>query len=244
MFQDFFSSSSTCLDLPERKNVICNSVAQARSFLGGAPHVSHKKKQMNARRKIVNKRMPKPEVHAGECRMLRMQEDANVKVANAAARIALRTWYAHSLDQADKIVRDIQIDENLELSKAFPEWKATKHIRDGYIMLMSVVNGTKTPVTMCLNYGDIHRNYGGLTFRDMHQQLRCHLSLTNKVSLRVCSYRPWYHYESKGILSYKALPSHDGQCRHLLGTTLLFYTYVHLTPDVCLEDLEEEASLS
>ena len=215
---------------------ICNSVAQARSFKmpRKCSSCSTHKKQMTARHKIVNKRLPQqtPGVHAGESRMLRMQDDAArivrtqeyVNVAMLAARIALRTWYARSFDRADEIVRVIQIDENLELLKAFPEWKATKHTRDGYIMLMSIVNGTKTPVTMCLNYSGCGHYTGGLTFRDMHQQLRCHLSLMDKVSLRVCSYRPWYHYESKGILSYKALPSSDAQCRHLLGTTLLYYS--------------------
>ena len=151
------------------------------------------------------------------------------QAANALAKTALRNWYASSLDRANQLLPGIQINDNLALLKDFPDWKATKNYRDGYVMLMSVLTGTRTPVTLRLNY-DVLAS-GGLTYRELHRQLRCHLSLKPKDSLRVCPYRPWYHYETNGIPvpESHALPSIDVQCRRLLGTTLLFYTYVHLT---------------
>ena len=170
-------------------------------------------------------RLTNRKLTSAECRKL--AEEA----ANVSARIALRNWYASSLYRANQLLPGIQINDNCRLLKKFPDWNATKNHRDGYIMLMSVLNGTRTPVTLCLNYGEAAT--GGLTYRELHRQLRCHLSLTPKSSLRVCPYRPWYHYETKGIPvpESRALPCEDNQCRHLLGTTLIFYTYVHLTDD-------------
>ena len=95
--------------------------------------------------------------------------------ANASARIALRNWYASGLYRPNQLLPGIQINENLELSKHFPAWKATKKYKEGYIMLMSLVKGTAEPVTLCLNYAEAPT--GGLTYRELHRQLRCHLSL-------------------------------------------------------------------
>jgi len=169
--------------------------------------------------KLINRKLDSAECH-------KLAEEA----ANASARIALRNWYASSLRRAHELLPGIQINDNLELCKYFPAWKATKNYRDGYIMVVSLLNGTPTPVTLRLNYAEAAT--GGLTYRELHRQLRCHFSLTPKYSLRVCPYRPWYQWEKTsipGIPESRALPCADVQCRHLLGTTLLFYPYVHLT---------------
>ena len=149
------------------------------------------------------------------------------KCANASARIALKDWYAFGLDQANELLPDIQINENLELLKTFPDWKATKHARDGYIMLKSMFN-TRKPVAIRLDYEAFQA--GGLTYGELHTQLREHLSLTLIDSLRVCPYKPWYHHKttSSPVPESRALPNNKSQCRHLLGTTLIYLTYIHL----------------
>ena len=53
-----------------------------------------------------------------------------------------------------------------------------------------------------------------------------------KVSMRLRCHRPWCRYMlGMPIPEQSALPSHDGQCRHLLGTTLSCYLYIHLTTE-------------
>ena len=87
--------------------------------------------------------------------------------------------------------------------------------------------GEPRPLILQLDYS-AHRT-GGLTYRQLHHQVRESLALEKKVSLRMCSFRPWYRYITQGfpLPENCALPAKDIQCRHLLGTTLLYATYVH-----------------
>ena len=80
-----------------------------------------------------------------------------------------------------------------------------------------------------LDYKDHHS--GGVTCRELHRQVRTRLGLEPKVSLRMCPFMPWHRHikSSFPIPEADAIPAHDRQCRHLLGTTLLYYLYVHLS---------------
>ena len=181
--------------------------------------------------------------------ILKLAEEATNVSARTAARTALRRWYASSLAQANRKLPGIQVDDNFELLKDFPAWKATKKPEDGYIMLMSAISGTRTPVTLRLQYAKMQPYYQGekiskhepeysLTERELLQQLRSHLSLKPHESLRVCPYRPWYHYNTKDLVpASQALVPRDDQCRHLLGTTLFYISPEPASPWGAFPDL-------
>ena len=90
-------------------------------------------------------------------------------------------------------------------------------------MLTSLLSGTPRPVILKLDY-ERHPT-GGLTYRELHDQIRNYLLLEPKVSLRMCPERPWYRHMWKAvpIPEHRALSASDAQCRNLLGTTLLYY---------------------
>ena len=96
-------------------------------------------------------------------------------------------------------------------------------------MLTTLFNATLRPTFLVLDTA--LRFAGRLTYRQMHQQIREALGLESKHSLRLCPLRPWYRYmqTSFPIPEHRALPATDDQCTHLLGTTLLYWSYVHLT---------------
>ena len=155
--------------------------------------------------------------------------------ARLAAKDALCDWYQHGYTQACLKLRATQIDENLELAKKHPHFKATKKDQDGYIMLKSMF-GDPEPVAIRLQYdaaptGGLRYNFmrdnGSLTYRQLWTQLREHLSLMPMHSLRICPYRPWYRWMTQGccVPEHRALPNSDQQCRDLIGTTLVFYSY-------------------
>ena len=94
--------------------------------------------------------------------------------------------------------------------------------------MCSLLNAAPKPVILELDYKE---DSGGLTYRQLHRQVRKSLGLEPKVSLRMCPFMPWHRHikSSFPIPEAHAIPAHDCQCRHLLGTTLLYYTYVHLS---------------
>ena len=100
-------------------------------------------------------------------------------------------------------------------------------------------SGRPKPIVITLEYGERHR--GGLTYRQLHQQIRQALELEPKVSMRLRCHRPWCRYMlDMPIPERSALPSHDAQCRHLLGTTLSCYLYVHFTTEEDEDDFYDD----
>ena len=157
-------------------------------------------------------------------------EDCKAYEARAAAReaakAALKRWYETGFDRANDQIPTLQINDNLKVVGSIPGWQETKGTRNGYIMLTTLLNETLRPVVLRLDY---RISGGGLSGRQLHLQVRAALGLEPKVSLRMVPYRPWYrHYRSSfPIPEAHAIPATDGQCGRFLGTTLLYYTYVH-----------------
>ena len=138
--------------------------------------------------------------------------------ARLAAKDALCFWYQAGYEQACLRLLQAQIDENLELAKKHLHFKDAKRFKDGYIMLKSM-------------FGD-HTlwqfDYGMMVVlhisRQLHTQRREHLSLLPMHSLRICTHRPWHPWMTQRccVPEHRALPNNDHQCRHILGTTLVF----------------------
>ena len=151
------------------------------------------------------------------------------KSAKKQAKASLKAWYATAYKQANAQIPKMQIDYNLKIVSAMPGWLLSKGQRNGYVMLYSLFSGTLIPVILELDY-ESHCT-GGLTYRQLHLQVREHFKLESHVSLRMCPDRPWYRHMQSRIPfpAHRALGVSDAQCRHLLGATLLYYTYVHLT---------------
>ena len=174
--------------------------------------------------KLKNKPLSREDWKAYEARAAVLRDES---IAKEAAKAALQYWYETGYSRADAKTPTLQIDSNLKVVGSIPGWQETKGTRNGYIMLANLLNETLRPVILRLDY----RIYGGgLSGRELHLQVRAALGLEPKVSLRMVPFRPWYrHYRSSfPIPEAHAIPATDGQCRHLLGTTLLYYTYVHL----------------
>ena len=179
-------------------------------------------------KRLKNMPLTPPQCAAPQERLLAQQAVEREAKARAMAKDALARWYTQGFDNANQLLPQIQIEANLQVVAAIPNWKDLKSLRDAYIMLKGLLAGTAMPVILHLDHS--HFGPGRLTYRELHQELRCHLQLQKKVSLLVCPDRPWYNYFTTGIPvpERKALPTNDSQCRHLFGTTLRFYTYTHL----------------
>ena len=102
---------------------------------------------------------------------------------------------------------------------------------------------------------------GDLTQRELHLQIRNHFKLEKKVSLRLCSERPWYDHYTGGhtVPEHRAVPAGDSSSRYLWRTTLRYcpklgyeyggiltttflssHGYAHMVyAHNCLEDCEE-----
>ena len=148
-------------------------------------------------------------------------------IAREAAKAAPQRWYETSYDRANAQIPTLQINSNLEVVASIPGWQEKKGIRNGYVMMSTLLDATPMPLILVLDY---QRVGGGLTYRQLHRQVRESLGLEPKVSLRMCPSRPWHRHirSSFPIPEAHAIPATDGQCGHLFGTTLLYYTYVHL----------------
>ena len=165
------------------------------------------------------------------CNRALTQEEAAAKAAEHAvsqaktvAKIALERWLADASVAAMRKLPEEQRKENLKVVAGINGWIKMKGTRDAYIMLQSLISGSLTPVVLRLDL-----SYGGpgrLTYRQLHQQLRSHLHLEKKVSLRVWTYKPWHGYSILVVLAEDALRCDDKQCKEIWGTTLLYYTHL------------------
>ena len=188
-----------------------------------------------ARKKICNRSLTPAEAPKAQHKLAAMRRlPAEVEeslteraVAMAAAKEALTTWYRTGFYKADARLPQIQIEDNLKDLRYVHDWKDEKQSKDAYIMLRGHFSGSLTPVVLHLDVPDIWTSGGTLTFRQLYQQMRCHLQLSAKFSLRLCADRPWYNYIVSDIPvpENRALPANDSQCNHLLGTTLRYHHY-------------------
>ena len=156
------------------------------------------------------------------------RDEAHEHIVRSIAKVVLQDWYSTGYSRANALMPRIQIDDNLKKVASIPGWQEEKGLRNGYVMLLSSLSGRRVPVILQLEYGTIA--CGGITYRQLHHQVRAALQLEPKHSLRMCPFRPWYRHMTGSIPvpEKRALPASDGQCRHLLGTTLWYYCYVHL----------------
>ena len=147
--------------------------------------------------------------------------------ARIVAKAALQNWYNKCYRIADAKIPKLQIDANLVTVASLPGWQEKEGPKNGYVMLVTLHNGIPRPFILKLDYE--HHPPGGLTYRQLYQQIREGLELEKKVSLRLCPFRPWCRHITKGFPLHDdvVLPVHDAQCTRLLGTTLVYYTYVH-----------------
>jgi hypothetical protein len=164
-----------------------------------------------------------------------MAKEALALKCRAAAKKALVRWYARGFKNANRLLVQIQIEENLRVVSQIPDWKGLKNQKDSYIMLKSLF-GTAVPVILHLNY-DVG-GPGWMTERQLYFEIRQHLQRTvhllPKHSLRVAPHRPWYHHctdripvpEDKALLANGFFS--DRKCSHLFGTSFMFYVYDHL----------------
>ena len=149
-----------------------------------------------------------------------------------AAKAALKQWYHRALCDAEEQIAKVQLDENLFLLRRVQDWHKQKNIKDGYFMMVTPHNWEPRPVILKLDYTDAAYNedrWGGLTKRQLHQQIREHLKLKPVDSLRIRKFRPWLMYmvENFPIPESSALFCNDDQCRDLMGTTLLICWWRH-----------------
>ena len=148
--------------------------------------------------------------------------------AKNAAKLALEEWYKLGFSNADSAIRELQIESNLKIVKAIPGWQENKGNDTGYVMLDMWLSEAQRPVVVTLDYEN--KAWRGLTYRQPQEQIRLALELEPKVSMRLRCHRPWCRYMlDMHIPGSSALPANDAQCRHLLGTTLSCWSYVHLT---------------
>ena len=163
------------------------------------------------------------------CNRSLTQEEAAAKAAEHAvsevrrvAKMALERCFAAASVAAIRKLPEEQRNENWKVGARIHGWIKMKGIRDTFIMLQSLVSGSPTPVILRLDHSRGDDCDGRLTYRQLHQQLRSHLQLEKKVSLRVWKYKPWHAYSIQAALQEDALPCNDEQCKSIWGTTLLY----------------------
>ena len=147
-----------------------------------------------------------------------------IERARKVAKAALQDWYKVGFRMAEKIIPKLQQDGNCKIAGwQMPGWQMQDGSLNGYAMITTLF-GTPRPIVLKLECGT-------LTYRQLHHQIRECLKLEKKVSLRLCPYRPWYRHNTKSfpLPEVSALPATDAKCTHLLGTTLVYYCYVHRT---------------
>ena len=178
-------------------------------------------------RRVANRTLERAEAWEWAARAERYRAEA---AAREVARSALKGWYRRGFANADSAIPKMQIESNLKRVAAIPGWQENKGANNGYVMLDMLMSGALRPVVVVLDYES--KACGGLTYRQLHRQIRLALELEPKVSMRLRCHRPWCRYMLEmPIPERSALPATDVQCTHLLGTTLSCYLYVHLTGD-------------
>ena len=115
--------------------------------------------------------------------------------AKYAAKLALEKWYKRGFSHADSAIRKLQIESNLKIVKDIPQWQENTGDGNGYVMLDMWLSGAQRPVVVMLDYKQ--KACGGLTYRQLHSQIRMALELEPKVSMRLRRYRPWCRYMLK-----------------------------------------------
>ena len=145
------------------------------------------------------------------------------KAARETAVELLSGWVRRAFAKADERLYPLQVEDNLQQVSSIPGWMDKKGTANGYVMLTSMMDASLKPTILTLDSG-------GLTYRQLHEQLRTALNLERRVSLRVIRYRPWHRWITRScpVPEMEALPCNDIRCRRVLGTTLLYWTYVHL----------------
>ena len=153
-----------------------------------------------------------------------LAQRAATQMAEQVTKLYVAAWCRRGALIADQRMPMMQIEANLAHVQNIPDWKTRKSQKDAYIMVRRVFSGVEEPVILLLDHSS------SLTNRELHAQVRCHMQLSGKCSLRMCPYRPWYNYVTTNfpIPEHRAIPSNDGHCRHLFGTTVLCWLYVHL----------------
>ena len=102
---------------------------------------------------------------------------------------------------------------------------------DAYVMLYHQWTGNEEPVILHLNHDPCKGGPGFLTRRELHVQLRAHLRLEPKHSLRICLEQPWYRYwiHRVPVPEEHAIPADDGSSSSYWGMTLRYFQYIHLS---------------
>ena len=186
-------------------------------------------------RKLTNKPLSRDDAKMAVLARALQRDEANeakvldaMGIANEVARAALSSWYEAGYRNAIQLIPKLQVQSNLEVVASMPGWFEKKTVKNGYIMMCSLFNRVPRPVIMELDYNGWNR--GGLTYRQLHRQARESLGFEPKVSLRMCPFMPWHQHITSTfpIPEAHAIPANDRPCTHLLGTTLIYFTYVHL----------------
>ena len=145
--------------------------------------------------------------------------------ARQATRAALERIYETAFSRAQVEILRLQRRENSQYMNGMFNWDQTKKPNIEYVTIRSLVHGETKPVFLQLT------PEGYPTYRQLYLQLREHLALEKKHSLRLCPDCPWYHHCTRGPLlpECRLISAGDSNCATLFGTTLLYYPYVHLT---------------
>ena len=198
----------------------------------GVLETSAAAKRMAPKKKLKNRSLTREDVAA-------LAGSENRKSAAAAAKFALQDWYSRCYDQAHAIIPRMQIESNLEKVTTIPGWTEEKGLKNGYVMLRNMVSGEPRPMIVALDY--TKHPAGGVTGRQLHKQVRQKLQLEAKYSLRIIPDRPWYYHITTRcpIPEEMAIPASEKQYTHLLGTTLLYFSYDHLHDHEVLYSIPE-----
>ena len=171
--------------------------------------------------KLVNKSISRDQARDRAARKFALDES----VARKVAATALLRWYEQAYQEVHHhLAPEMQVNDNLKIVSAIPGWQQKKGTRDGYVMLCNLFDSTPKPMIVMLDHE------GKVTRRQLYQQVRSWLELENRVSLRMCPFRPWHRYCKSvfPIPEETSIRANDTKCTNLLGTTLLYYNYVHL----------------
>ena len=111
--------------------------------------------------------------------------------AQESAKVALSEWYARASKNVERLITDVQSDENLALVADILDWQVLKGERNGYVMIVSAANLEPRPIIIKLDYSEATGHpAGGLSYRELHKQLRKALQLEHKYSFRIRKYKP------------------------------------------------------
>ena len=190
--------------------------------------------------RLANRKLTQEECRKKKEEDERTQREKDRALAQLVARDALARWYEDSASRVDIMTPGLQIDANLRQVATIPGWVERTGLRNGFVMICTPVNMTPRPVVIKLDYS--RKSSGGVTGRQLHKQIRDELGLEKKVSLRMCPLRPWHRHVVSGtpVSEQRAIPANDVQLKRILGTTLLYYAYVHLRESDTKEEGEKD----